>query len=254
MDVCYIYYKMPFTFSHPAAILPLRNLPPKYYSMTGLVIGSMTPDFEYFLRMNVGSIYSHSFWGLFYFDLPVGIGICFVFHNIVRNTFVDHLPKMIKERFWDLKAFDWNSAFKQNWPVIIISIWIGAASHIIWDDFTHPLGYFVTKSSLLKHKIQLTRHGIPVYNILQILSSLIGGLIVLNFIWRMPKTKIQTVNNKDLYWVFVSIIVVTIMLVRFFDGLTIEKYSNVIVSIISSFFIALILTPFLRYSNSSKRI
>ncbi len=244
---------MPFTFSHPAAILPLRNLPTKYYSFTGLVIGSIAPDFEYFLRMNVGSMYSHTFWGLFYFDLPVGIAICFLFHNIVRNALIDHLTKPLKERFWDLKPFNWNRAFKQHWLIIIVSILVGAASHILWDDFTHPLGYFVTKSSFLKHKIQLTRHGIPIYNILQILSSLIGGLIVLNFIRHMPKTKIHAVNIKDFYWVFVSIIVVTVMLIRFFSGLRFEKYGTVIVSIISAFFIALILAPFFRYSNLTKR-
>ena len=41
---------MPFTFSHPAAVLPLRLLPRHWFSLTGLVIGSMVPDFEYFLR------------------------------------------------------------------------------------------------------------------------------------------------------------------------------------------------------------
>ncbi|WP_240482010.1 DUF4184 family protein [Flavobacterium psychrophilum] len=39
---------MPFTFSHPAIILPLRYLPRQWFSLTGLIIGSLTPDFEYF--------------------------------------------------------------------------------------------------------------------------------------------------------------------------------------------------------------
>ncbi|WP_113654854.1 DUF4184 family protein, partial [Pedobacter namyangjuensis] len=30
---------MPFTFSHPAIVLPLTYLPKKWFSLTGLVIG-----------------------------------------------------------------------------------------------------------------------------------------------------------------------------------------------------------------------
>ena len=54
---------MPFTFSHPAIVLPLKYLPKKWFSFTGLIIGSMTPDFEYFLRMKVKSDYSHTLNG-----------------------------------------------------------------------------------------------------------------------------------------------------------------------------------------------
>jgi hypothetical protein len=98
---------MPFTFSHPALVLPLKYLPQRFYSLTGLIIGSMTPDFEYFIRMTVGSIYSHTFWGIFYFDLPVGIALCFIFHGIVRDQLIDHLPAPLRERFWSLKSFNW---------------------------------------------------------------------------------------------------------------------------------------------------
>jgi len=42
---------MPFTFSHPAIVLPLATLRRQWISATGLIIGSITPDFEYFIRM-----------------------------------------------------------------------------------------------------------------------------------------------------------------------------------------------------------
>jgi SanA protein len=238
---------MPFTFSHPAAILPLRYLPQRLYSLTGLVIGSMTPDFEYFIRMTVGSIYSHSLGGLFYFDLPLGVLLCFIFHDIVRNELIDHLPTQLRERFWNLKVFNWNGTFKKNWMIVILSILLGAASHILWDGFTHPLGYFVMKSAFLQHKILVFGHGIAVYNILQNLSSLIGGIIVLMYIRRLPETKAPLLMKKDFYWTCVIIIMIVIMIIRFLNGLTIAKYGNVIVSIISSFFIAVILIPIFRF-------
>jgi VIT1/CCC1 family predicted Fe2+/Mn2+ transporter len=234
---------MPFTFSHPALIFPLRYLPARFYSMTGLVIGSMTPDFEYFLRMTMGSTYSHHFWGIFYFDIPMGIFLSFLFHNIVRNELINHLPVQLRERFYTLKSIHWNHTFKSTWFIVIISIFIGAASHILWDDFTHPLGYFVMQSAFLKHKIQILGSRWPVYSVFQNLSSLIGGIIVCIFVWILPKNKNAFTPGKDFYWLFVIIIVTMVMLLRFLSGLTLTKYGNVIVSLISAFFISIILFP-----------
>jgi Domain of unknown function (DUF4184) len=209
----------------------------------------MAPDFEYFLRMTVGSIYSHTFWGIFYFDLPVGIALTFIFHDIVRDQLIDHLPVSLRERFWDLKSINWNSVFRSSWIIIIISIVVGAASHILWDDFTHPLGYFVKRSSSLRHKIHVMGFQMPVYNIFQAMSSLIGGVIVCIFIWRLTKNKIEFVPKKDFYWLFVITIMILTISIRFLCGLTIAKYGNVIVSIISAFFIAIILIPLFAFKK-----
>ena len=50
---------MPFTFAHPAIVLPFYKKP-KFFSMTTLIIGSMSPDFEYFLRVKIKSDMSHT--------------------------------------------------------------------------------------------------------------------------------------------------------------------------------------------------
>jgi hypothetical protein len=76
---------MPFTFSHPAILIPLRVLPKNLFSITGLVIGSLIPDFEYFLRLKLKSDHSHTLSGIFWFDLPVSLFFCFIFHLIVRK-------------------------------------------------------------------------------------------------------------------------------------------------------------------------
>ena len=86
---------MPFTFSHPAIILPLTYLPRRWFSLTGLIIGSLTPDFEYFIRMTPYSLYSHTLSGLFWFDIPLGLLLCFIFHNLVRDSLCSNLPTEI---------------------------------------------------------------------------------------------------------------------------------------------------------------
>ena len=134
---------MPFTFSHPAAILPVTLLPKKYYSLTGLVVGSIAPDFAYFIRMDTQSLYGHTIHGLFLFDLPMGLLIAIAYHQLVRNSLTDYSPGWIRSRIIPYKSFDWLQYLSLNRIVVIISVLFGSATHLFWDSFTHGDGYFV---------------------------------------------------------------------------------------------------------------
>nr|WP_291052484.1 MULTISPECIES: DUF4184 family protein [unclassified Empedobacter] len=52
---------MPLTFCHPAIVLVLKKLKSNWFSMTRLIIGSMSPDLEYFSRMEIVATYIHLF-------------------------------------------------------------------------------------------------------------------------------------------------------------------------------------------------
>lgn len=244
---------MPFTFSHPAIILPLVKLPKNWISLTGLVIGSMTPDFEYFLRMQVKSSYSHTIDGLFWFDLPLGILLAFVFHNLVRNRLFDQLPLFFKSRFSGFKDFDWNSHFKKNWPVILISALVGAASHLFWDSFTHQTGYFVQLIPVLSKTVEIFHIQIPVFKILQHSSSIFGGLFIVLVIFKMPADKNVSSNINPKYWLTFSVIAFMIVLIRVLTGLSIRSYGNLIVTGISAVLFSLILTSILISNPNEKQ-
>jgi hypothetical protein len=236
---------MPFTFSHPAIVLPLTFLPRQWFSLTGLIIGSLTPDFEYFLRMRIKSNYSHTIDGLFWFDLPLGLLLAFIFHNIVRNSLYNNLPTFLKSRFLTFKQFNWNLQFKKNWFVVSISILIGAASHIFWDSFTHDNGYFIQKIPELQNSVVFLDKQIPVLKILQHASTLIGALIITFTIYKMPTNEIETENINLKYWTILAFITFTIISIRLLSGLDFKQYGNVIVTAISAGMISLILTPWL---------
>jgi hypothetical protein len=234
---------MPFTFTHPAIILPLTYLPRKWFSFTGLVIGSLTPDFEYFLRMRVKSNYSHTLEGIILFDLPLGLLLAFTFHNIVRNSLFDNLPTFLKSRFSTFKQFDWNRFFCKNWLIVIISILIGTASHLFWDSFTHNHGYFVEAIPSLTNTINIFGGQIPIFKILQHSSTLIGALVIARAFYKLPKD--NSVNKKInlKYWTIFAGLTLTIISIRILNGLEIKQYGNVIVTAISAGIISLILTP-----------
>ena len=236
---------MPFTFSHPAIVLPLTFLPRQWFSLTGLVIGSLTPDFEYFLRMRIQSNYSHSISGLFWFDLPLGILLAFIFHNIVRDILFDNLPTILKSRVMKFKMFDWNNYFKRNWLVVTISVLIGAGSHIFWDSFTHDQGYFVQTIPVLTNTVDFFGRQLPTLKILQHSSTLLGGLVIAFALYKLTPNKniIGQLNIK--YWGIMTTLTLIIIAARLFSGLHYKLYGHVIVTAISAGLISLILTPWL---------
>lgn len=234
---------MPFTFSHPAIVLPLTFLPRQWFSLTGLVIGSLTPDFEYFLRMRIKSNYSHTIDGLFWFDLPLGLLLAFLFHIIVRDRLFENLPTYLKSRFSTFKNFDWSKHFKQNWLVVTISILIGAASHIFWDSFTHDHGYFVQTIPALQNSVDFLGRQIPILKILQHSSTLLGGLVIAFAIYKLPTNKTENGNIHLKYWAILVGLTLTIISIRLLSGLDYKQYGNLIVTAISAGLISLMLTP-----------
>lgn len=241
---------MPFTFSHPAIVLPLTFLPRKWVSLTGLVIGSLTPDFEYFLRMRIQSDYSHTIGGLFWFDLPLGIILAFIFHNIVRNCLFDNLPTILKSRLTEFKQFEWNNYFKDNWFIVTISILVGAISHIFWDSFTHDSGYFVKSIPMLTDKVDFLGRQVPILKILQHSSTILGGLVIIIALLKITPDRTITGQLNLKYWGILILLTLTIISIRLLSGLDYKLYGHLIVSTISAGLIALILTPLITKKNN----
>jgi hypothetical protein len=236
---------MPLTFSHPAIVLPLTFLPRKWYSLTGIVIGSLTPDFEYFLRMRIQSNYSHTIGGLFWFDLPIGILLAFIFHQFVRDSLFDNLPIILKSRLLKFKKFDWNNYFKNNWIVVTISVLIGAISHLFWDSFTHDHGYFVQTIPVLSNRVDLFGITVPTFKIVQHSSTLVGGFVIAFALFKLKPNTTVTGKISIKYWGLLSTLTLIIIAIRLLTGLDFILYGHVIVTAISAVLIALTLTPWL---------
>jgi hypothetical protein len=195
--------------------------------------------------MRIKSNFSHTIDGLIWFDLPLGLLLTFLFHNIVRNRLFENLPTFLKSRFSTFKNFDWNRHFKQNWLVVTISILIGAASHIFWDSFTHDNGYFVQTIPALQNSVDFSGRQIPILKILQHSSTLLGGLVIAFAIYKLPTNKTENENINLKYWVILAGLTLTIISIRLLSGLDFKLYGNVIVTAISAGLISLILTPWL---------
>ena len=102
--------------------------------------------------------------------------------------------RFLKSKFLNFSQFNWNEYFKRNWFVVIISILIGAASHIFWDSFTHDDGYFVKTIPRLSEAVKLFAVEIPILKILQHSSTLVGAFVIAFAIYKLPIYKTEKVN------------------------------------------------------------
>ncbi len=233
---------MPFTLSHPAIVLPLA-LKKLRLSATGLIIGSLTPDFEYFIRMKDWSRYSHTWPGLFWFDLPLGVLLCFIYHLVVRNSFFDNLPTFLRQRVVVYKKFNWIEYFLKSWLIVCISVLIGAASHILWDAFTHESQLFVQRDPDLSTMMKVGSVNLAGYKFLQLSNSIVGLLVIVITFLALKKHPDYDKKIDYKYWMILLLIIFVVMFMRLIAGIHYDYIRRILVSGISSVIIALILTP-----------
>ncbi len=243
---------MGFTFSHPALVLPLRYLPRKMYSLNGLIVGSMVPDFEYFVRFDNISNYSHTFIGLFLFDIPAAIFILFLYHQLIRPPLIKNLPPFLRWRVSRFASFDWPGYFKNNWLVVLYSIALGVLTHIFWDGFTSGNGYFVYDNPIMETRIKLFDIEIYTYKIIKHLSSLIGAIILLFFVVELPKVKDDALKRDKNYWISFVLLMILISIVQLlFCGIHIPL-DKLIKKIVSSGLFSILLLSAYYWLNTKK--
>lgn len=238
---------MPFTFSHPAIVLPLYYLPKKTRSITGLVIGSMSPDFEKFLRMSSHDGFSHTWPAIFYFNLPLTILLSFAFHQMVRNPLIDNLPLFLKKRLQPYEKLNWLSYFKEHYLIIILSILVGVVSHLTWDSFTHPGGRLTKIFPILSEWIRFHGYNTWLSVLIDRISSLVGGLLIVGIILKLPpKPSLhQPINKSNKYWLFAGLVALFIVTIRLLIGVDPNYFElDVLITLISASLWSLLITSY----------
>lgn len=195
--------------------------------------------------MRIESKFSHNLPGLLWFDLPLGIVLAFIFHTIVRDSLFNNLPLVLKSRLIKYTDFNWEEYFRKNWLVVIVSVLIGAFSHLLWDSFTHEHGYFVRLFQPLSEQIVVLGKHIPVYKILQHSSTLLGGLVILFALSKIKPDNAVSANLNRKYWAIFTLFTGVIIAFRFANGLNLSMYGHFVVTVISSVLISLVLTSWL---------
>jgi len=174
---------VPFTVSHPAAVLPLAR---SGLVSSALVIGSTVPDVFYYLPMPRSieitlSNRTHTTAGVFGLDLALGLALFLIWQVLVAPLAVAAAPGALRARLAPDLPVPWRRhlAGPKSVLLVVVSLWIGAATHVFWDEFTHPhrLGY-------RNIRWLATPHGPLIgYAWAQYASGVIGAALIGLWLW-----------------------------------------------------------------------
>ena len=119
--------------SHQAIVLPLKIAAPRWTSGTALVLGSMAPDVEYFLRGYPDSTISHTLLGQVTFCLPVTLALYWVVTRVIAEPAAAHAPAFRDFRLRDYALVRHQTEGVRHWAIVASSALIGSCSHIVLD-------------------------------------------------------------------------------------------------------------------------
>jgi Domain of unknown function (DUF4184) len=174
---------MPFTFAHPAAVLPLRRS--RFLHTIPLVIGSLVPDVPYYFPTHLSRMFvdTHTLYGSFSVCLPWGMAML-ILTLLLRYPLTALLSARV--RWLCLHSVENFTERPFHWPVAFLSILVGSWTHIAWDSFTHTGGWVTTHVAAFSTPISILGWDTQIYHLLQYVSSAFGlGVLTLWFWGRL---------------------------------------------------------------------
>jgi Domain of unknown function (DUF4184) len=189
---------MPFTLAHPIAIIPVWYASRRYLDFTALCLGSMMPDLDRFIPMVPEG--GHTLRGIITIDIPWAILLLLILRWIIARPFLALLPPYLASCF-----------ARPAMPGVftgVLSIAIGALSHIVWDSFTHATGWFVVRYSVL----QTTIGRWPLYELLQHGCGLAGLIAIALWIaWWLGQAHPQSGKQTETLPLAYRLVIVTVI-------------------------------------------
>jgi hypothetical protein len=176
---------VPFTISHAAAVLPLHRWTREKLPLAALMIGSMAPDFAYFIPGDPGRVTTHSIAGVFTFCLPVSLVLWLLFVRVLEQPTLALMPESWSARIvpphreWTLKRL----------LIASVAVILGAFTHLLWDAFTHA-DTLVTNTFPVLNSAAVEIGGARVawFSLLQHASTVIGMAFLT--IWAVRRLRV----------------------------------------------------------------
>ncbi|MER5365025.1 DUF4184 family protein [Streptomyces sp. NPDC002722] len=175
---------MPFTLSHAAAVLPGMRRDgtargPLFAS--ALVAGSFAPDMTYYAdtaipgAMEFGQV-THSVWGVFTVDVLITAAVVALW-LLLREPLVALLPAGWQGRVHAFVRGRRGAPGVREAGGFVVSAMTGAATHVVWDAFTHHDRWGVRLVPVLDGSVG----GFPVFQLVQYGSSAVALAVLARF-------------------------------------------------------------------------
>lgn len=137
------------------------------------------PDFWYFVRVTGQDRDAHSFPGVLLVTFPLAVVVLFIFHALLKWPAISLMPVRVQEKIVrPAREFRWLPATR--FALIVLSVALGIATHLVWDSFTHVDGAVVLAFPILRQPLfYVGRTALPAFKIAQHLSTVAGGALIL---------------------------------------------------------------------------
>jgi hypothetical protein len=175
---------MPVTLpAHAAAVLPFFRLSRRGLLPTALVVGACAPDLSYVYALRDIGDFAHAFPGFLLFCLPVGLAVLVWLEALVLPSLRLALPEACGVQWGRFVSTKGLPRTPLAWAVAAGALVLGAATHILWDGFTHH-GMWPASVLYPEVRVAIGSRELPLSRLLQHASSLLGSLLVLGYMAR----------------------------------------------------------------------
>ena len=176
---------MPFTVSHVAAVLPgARTALPT----AALVVGAMAPDIPYFLPRGPWSLPTHSLGGIVLWAPLLGLVAVLAWYLLLARAAYAWAPRQLRQRLPEPVAARERLGAVRAIALVYAALVAGAATHVVWDSFTHNDGWVVERVPALLRTVTWLPGELAVYRWAQYASSIAGIVILLWWLVRWWRT------------------------------------------------------------------
>lgn len=197
---------MPFTGSHPAAILPLLGSP---LPASALVIGSIAPDLPYYLPLDTG-VPTHTAGGVLSIDVVLGGATWLLWHGVLAAPALAAAPAALRSRVLAATQLGLGRRLRSVRLVALVlaALVVGSATHVLWDELSHPGRWGTEHVAALRS----TWFGLAGYRWVQYASGVLGALAIADWLrrWyrRTPPRQADRRPGRDDLRVWVVLLVI----------------------------------------------
>lgn len=150
--------------SHAVVAVPISQLTKGKVPAVAVIVGSVSPDFPYLLVLTPTHAPGHTLMGALIYCIVPSLAVLFVWFRWLES------PTLA---FWKLPLRN-QAVGVRSIPLIILGVFIGAMSHVLWDSTSHSNGDIVQGNTFWHIEFM----SLPMYKWNQYISGVFGlGLL-----------------------------------------------------------------------------
>ena len=182
----------------------------------------MAPDCEYFFGLRHPA--SHTMPGVVTFTFPLALAVLVIFHAFVKWPLISLMPAGMQARLiGPARRFRWFPATR--FLLILLSLAIGIATHILLDGFTHPDSWVALHFAALRTMVPIPAHRpMPMYTLLQYGTTAVGvlALAIGSAFWYRRATAERVLLRPQfsaaVRWTILSVMLATAVVLGYVNG------------------------------------